>query len=120
MILLLGVLLYFKRCNGSSFDVDDVAKRHEFTVKPTNFTTTIDAPAVIHVKGHLDGRAVVFIPNGTQDSSGLPIGNEFYTLKLPPGAVDKQMTCEMIPRDFPLIYQPITANKGSLVIDVNF
>jgi len=76
--------------------------------------------SIIRVKGHLDGKAVVFIPNGTQDSSGLPIGNEFYTLKLPSGTIDKQMTCEMIPQDFPLIYQPITASKGSLVIDVTF
>lgn len=119
LTLLSAILIYLIRCNGNSFHIQEVDKRHEFNVRQTHLHLSIDAPALVEITGELDGDAVVFIPNGPQDSSGLPIWKDHYSVKLPKGSFSKRIFTEM-DGDFPLIYQPVTAKEGSLVIKTDY
>lgn len=117
--LVSAISIYLIRCNGNSFHVQEIDKRHEFKVRQTHLHLSIDAPVLVEITGELDGDAVVFIPNGPQDSSGLPIWKDHYSVKLFKGRFSKKISTEMN-GDFPLIYQPVTAKKGSVVIKTNY
>ncbi|MEZ0607965.1 hypothetical protein ACAW74_05585 [Fibrella sp. WM1] len=124
--LLLLIATYLTQCNGNFFYIWRTGKQHEFTVKQTRYQPVSDSSPVVEITGELDGNAVVFIPNGSPDSTGFPTwpGNyspsyDSYVVSLQKGKVDKKIHTEMR-RDFKLIYRPITAKSGSLNIKVNY
>jgi len=119
IILLSATSIYLTRCNGNSFHVQETEERHEFNVRQTHFHLSIDAPTLIEITGELDGEAIVFIPNGPQDSTGLPKWKDHYSVRLSKGRLSKKIYAEM-DGDFPLIYQPITAKEGSVVIKTSY
>lgn len=120
LVMLLSVVsIYLTRCNGNSFHVQEIGKRHEFNVRQTHLHLSIDAPVLVEITGELDGEAVVFIPNGPQDSTGLPKWKDHYSVRLSKGRLSKKIYAEM-DGDFPLIYQPVTAKEGSVVIKTSY
>lgn len=119
--LFLIVAIYLIECNGSSFSINSTSQRHKFRVKKTYLQLTIDAPVVVEIRGKLDGKALVFIPNGPEDSTGLPVWrNSPSVVKLSEGSVNKRVHIGEMAGDFNLIYQPITAKNGSLNIKIDY
>ncbi|WP_461150573.1 hypothetical protein [Spirosoma pulveris] len=119
--LFLIVVIYLIECTGNSFNVGSASQRHEFKVKQTHFQLSIDGPVVVEITGVLDGKAVVFMPNGPQDSRGLPVwDNSGSVVKLSKGRVNKKVYIGEMAGDFNLIYQPITAKNGLLNIRIDY
>lgn len=86
---------------------------------------TIDAPIIVEISGELDGKAVIFFPNGPQDSKGLPLlRNGIYDssniIILLKGEINKKVRIGEAVGNFQLIYQPITAKNGSLSINIDY
>jgi hypothetical protein len=122
------LIVYLIKCNGTFLTIDEVAKRKTFTVEETNFRITIDGPAILHVRGKLDGKAAIFIPTGSkEDSRGLPVWGSVWlngpnpgVLKLKPGEIDTLWHCRPGLVNLPLVYQPLSAKNGWLTIDVDY
>ncbi|MFD1145433.1 hypothetical protein ACFQ4C_30180 [Larkinella insperata] len=94
------------------FTVDDVTQKQTFIIKNRSFLPTIDPSVKVRVKGHLDGKALVYIPNGPW------IIDAQYTLKLRQGPVNKELSRAFTYKQFSVVYQPITAKSGHLEIEV--
>ena len=119
--LFLIIAIYLNECTGNSFNVGSASQRHEFKVKQTHFQISIDAPVVVEITGILDGKAVVFMPNGPQDSRGLPVWeNSGSIVKLSKGRVNKKVYIGEMSGGFKLIYQPTTAKNGFLNIRLDY
>ncbi|MBD2757753.1 hypothetical protein [Spirosoma validum] len=115
------IVIYLIACTGNSFNVRSASQRHEFKVKQTHFQLSIDAPVVAEITGVLDGKAVVFMPNGPQDSTGVPVwDNSYSVVKLSKGRVSKKVYIGEMSGDFKLIYQPTTAKNGLLNIRIDY
>ncbi|MCX6217144.1 hypothetical protein [Spirosoma sp.] len=119
--LFLIIAIYLIQCTGNSFNISRSSQRHEFRVKQTHLQLSIDAPVVVEISGVLDGKAVVFMPNGPQDSTGVPVwDNSGSVVKLSKGIVNKKVYIGEMAGDFMLIYQPITAKNGLLNIRIDY
>ncbi len=113
---------------GTHIHIERVAKRQQFVVPYTSRLAVIDPPAPVHVRGYLDGKAAIYQNRGRAvDSRGLPIWpyKELYgpnpdLLRLKPGKIDTAIVFSTSSTDFSLIYQPLTAKNGELMIDVDY
>ncbi len=123
-----GLWLYVRHRPGTHIRVDRVANRQQFAVPYTSRLGAVDPPAPVHVRGYLDGKAVIYQDrNNTLNSSGLPVwrhtalhGLDPYLLRLRPGKIDTTIVFSTGSTDFSLIYQPLTAKNGELTIDVDY
>ncbi|GAB3890951.1 hypothetical protein GCM10028803_02270 [Larkinella knui] len=100
-------------CADRSFWVDDVSEKQTFIVKKSSPIPMIDPLVKVYVKGYLDGKALVYIPNGPG------IIDDFYTIKLNKGYIKKGLSRAFTYQQFSIVYQPITAKSGHLEIDVD-
>lgn len=100
-------------CSDRSFTVDDIGQKQTFIVKIRSLVQTIDPPVTVRVKGHIDGKALVYIPNGPG------IIDEGYTIKLEKGNFDRTLHQSFTYKRFTVVYQPITAKEGHIKIEVD-
>ncbi|GAB3277572.1 hypothetical protein GCM10027347_51610 [Larkinella harenae] len=111
--IVVGLLLVLTSCRDRDFTVDDVSQKQTFIIKNRSILPSIDPLVKVRVKGHLDGKALVYIPNGPM------IIDSAYTLKLREGAVNKELSRAFTYKQFSVVYQPITAKSGHLEIEVD-
>lgn len=127
-MMTVGLWLYVHHRPGTHIHVERVANRQQFAVPYTYRLAAIDPPAPVHVRGYLDGKAVIYQDRKTTlDSSGVPIwphavlnGPNPYLLRLKPGNIDTTLVFITGSTNFSLIYQPLTAKNGELTIDVEY
>ncbi len=123
-----GLWLYVHHRPGTHIHVERVVNRQKFVVPYTSRLGAIDSPASVYIRGYLDGKAAIYQDRKTTlDSSGLPVWpyKELYglnpdLLRLKPGNIDTAIVFSTGSTDFSLIYQPLTAKKGELIIDVDY
>lgn len=126
LVIAVLVMAYVINCTGTSLTIYEVADRHTFTVKETKFQIAIDGPAILHVRGKLDGKAALFGVDGSkEDSRGLPIWNGIWgpnprLLKLAAGEIDTVWIYSTRGKDIRLVYQPLTVKNGWLSIKVDY
>lgn len=93
--------------------VDDISQKQTFVIKNKSILPSIDPRVKVRVKGHLDGQALVYIPN-------VPwLIDSGYTLKLHKGPINKELSRAFTYKQFSVVYQPITAKSGYLEIKVD-
>ena len=128
IVVTVGWWLYMHHRPGTHIHVKAVAKRQKFVVPYTSRLGAIDPSALVRVRGYLDEKAAIYQDRGaTLDSNGLPVWpyQELYRpnhdlLRIKPGKIDTTIIFGTGSTNFSLIYQPLTAKRGELMIDVDY
>ncbi|MGA0557588.1 hypothetical protein ACO2Q8_13110 [Larkinella sp. VNQ87] len=110
--IVLAVAGVLATCQHRSFLVNDIDQKETFVIKKMSPLPYIDPLVTVRLTGYLDGKAVVYIPNGSR------IIDEDYAIRLDKGHVRRELSRAFTYERFSVVYQPITAKGGHLEIQV--